>query len=295
MNDCSAVLLAGGASRRLGFDKILSPLAGKPVLAYSLEALDHSPSVSEIVLVAREDTREAITRLAGGAGLAKPWRVVTGGVERQDSVWNGIQATSATAMVLIHDAARPLLTPGMVADLVAATRESGAVICGRPATDTLKLADSSGWIESTVDRSKYWQVETPQVFRRDWIERAYREVQEQKVNVTDDASAVERLGLPVRIVTAGAFNLKITRPADWQMLELWLSIRTGSSLRAAVHALANQASPLLGYLPLLQKYGSTEPKFIDYWEKCLKASEQIEEQLRVLQEMIRSFESGKGN
>jgi len=295
MNGCSAVLLAAGASRRLGFDKILSPLAGRPVLLYALEALDRSAGITDIVLVSREDTADMISKLAAGADLRKPWKVVAGGKERQDSVWNGIRASAPADFVLIHDAARPLLSVSMVETLLASARECGAVICGRPATDTLKVADAEGRIESTVDRTKFWQVETPQVFRRDWIERAYREVQEQGIPVTDDASAVERLGLPVKIVTAGAFNLKITRPADWQLLELWLTFQRGSEFRKAVHQLANQASPLLGYLPLLQKYGGQDPKLAGYLEKCILASQGLETSVRVLQDTVHRLEKDKSD
>lgn len=293
MSGCSAVLLAAGASRRLGFDKILSPLAGKPVLLYALEALGQSVGITDIVLVSREDTAEAVSRLAAGAGLRKPWKVVAGGKERQDSVWNGIRESGPSDFVLIHDAARPLLDVSMVETLLAAARESGAVICGRPATDTLKVADGEGRIESTVDRTKFWQVETPQVFRRELIERAYREVQEQGIAITDDASAVERLGEPVKIVTAGSFNLKITRPADWQLLELWLTFQRGSEFRKAVHQLANQASPLLGYLPLLEKYGGQDPKFAGYLGKCLTAGQGLEASVRVLQETVHRLEKDK--
>jgi 2-C-methyl-D-erythritol 4-phosphate cytidylyltransferase len=293
MSHCSAVLLAAGASRRLGFDKILSPLAGQPVLLYSLEALDRSPGITDIVLVTREDTRKAVESLAAGASLQKPWKVVAGGRERQDSVWNGIQAAESQDQILIHDAARPLLSIEMVETLLGAARAGGAAICGRPATDTLKVADPDGGIESTVDRSKFWQVETPQVFRRDWIERAYADVREKGIAITDDASAVERLGLPVRIITAGAFNLKITRPADWQLLELWLTVQSGSGFRKSVHQLANQASPLLGYLPLLQKYGGNDPKFREYLGKCMDSSQAMEEAIRTLQESVRRFDGDK--
>lgn len=292
MSGCSAVLLAAGASRRLGFDKILSPLAGRPVLLYSLEALDRSPGISDLVLVTREDTRQAVETLVAGAAPAKPWKVVVGGKERQDSVWNGIQAAASSVQILIHDAARPLLTVEMVQALLQAASEGGAAICGRPATDTLKMADAGGLIASTVDRSQFWQVETPQVFRRDWIEQAYREVQEKGLVITDDASAVEHLGLPVRIVTAGAFNLKITRPADWQLLELWLTVQGGSAFRTKVHQLANHANPLVGYLPLLEKYGGNEPKFREYLGKCLQASQILEEGIRELQDSVRHLESG---
>lgn len=288
MNGCSAILLAAGRSKRLGFDKILTPLAGRPVLAYSLEALARSPEVVEILLVTRPDIAEEVGRIAAETAAGKPWRIVEGGAERQDSVWSGLQAVPQdSGLVAIHDAARPLLTPEMVATLVAAARESGSAVCARPATDTLKEAGADGVVVRTIDRSRFWQVETPQVFERRLITEAYRKVQEEKLPVTDDASAVEITGREVRLVAAGLFNLKITRPADWLLLELWLQRERGASIRTELHQLANVLSPVVGYLPLLEKHGGDSPKFREYVAKTAAAAASAEGALRRVQELVR--------
>lgn len=290
MNRCSAILLAAGRSRRLGFDKILSPLAGRPVLVYSLEALARSPEVHEIILVTRPDIAATIMDLAATWAPEIPKRVVEGGAERQDSVWAGLQAVQNDAdWVLIHDAARPLLTPTMVAELLSAARTHGSAVCARPATDTLKEASPGGEVIGTVDRTRFWQVETPQIFRKSVVEAAYRTVREKGLTITDDASAVEHLGHPVQLVPSGAFNLKITRPADWTLLELWLASPRREELRQSLHGLANQMSPLVGYLPLLQKYGGDEPKFKDYLGKVAQAVSQAEKALGEVQTQVRAL------
>lgn len=288
MNDTTAILLGAGRSRRLGFDKILSPLAGRPVLSYSLEALAASPEVKEIIVVTRPDIEQQVAALAARWAGSKPWSTVAGGAERQDSVWAGLQAASReSALALIHDAARPLLTAAMVAELTAAAREKGSAVCARSATDTLKEAEADGRVIRTVDRAKFWQVETPQIFRREAITQAYQEIQGKGVMVTDDASVAEYAGLPVHLVTAGQFNLKITRAADWVLLELWLGTARGLELRRGIHDLANRLSPLVGYLPLLAKYGGQDEKFLGYMAKCGDAVQGAEAAIRQIQMLAR--------
>jgi 2-C-methyl-D-erythritol 4-phosphate cytidylyltransferase len=290
VSDTSAILLGAGRSRRLGFDKILSPLAGRPVLAYSLEALGASPHIAEIVLVTRPDIEAQAATLARQWAPGKPCRVVHGGAERQDSVWAGLQAASpSSALALIHDAARPLLSAEIIDQLVSLAREHGSAVCARPATDTLKEATPEGRVLRTVDRSKFWQIETPQVFRRADITSAYQKVQAEGVAVTDDASVAEHVGLPVRLVNASPFNLKITRPADWTLLELWLRSARGPELRRGIHELANKLSPAIGYLPLLEKYGSGSEKFATYFARVSEALREAEAALRAVQTLAREL------
>jgi len=288
VSDVSAILLGAGRSRRLGFDKILSPLAGRPVLSYSLEALGASPHIAEIILVTRPDIEAQAAALAQQWAPGKPCRTVHGGAERQDSVWAGLQASSpSSALALVHDAARPLLTADMIDQLAVAAREHGSAVCARPATDTLKEATPDGLVLRTMDRSKFWQIETPQVFRLTEIIQAYQKVQQEKVAVTDDASVAEHAGLPVRLVTAGLFNLKITRPADWLLLELWLAPSRGADLRLGIHELANQFSPMVGYLPLLKKHAAGNAKLEGYLDKVGEAVQRAEASLRAVQELAR--------
>lgn len=288
MSDISAILLGAGRSRRLGFDKILSPLAGRPVLSYSLEALGASAAIAEIILVTRPDIETQAAALAAQWAPGTPCRMVHGGAERQDSVWAGLQAAApSSALALIHDAARPLLSAEMIDQLAFTAREHGSAVCARPATDTLKEATPEGLVLRTVDRSKFWQVETPQVFRRAEITEAYQKVQAEGVPVTDDASVAEHVGLPVRLATAGLFNLKITRPADWALLELWLRSARGPALRQGIHDLANKLSPAVGYLPLLEKHGSGSEKFAGYLAKVSEALREAEAALRAVQALAR--------
>ncbi|MDR2463984.1 MAG: 2-C-methyl-D-erythritol 4-phosphate cytidylyltransferase [Verrucomicrobiales bacterium] len=223
MKTCSAILLAAGRSRRLGFDKILTPLAGSPVLHYALSALKKSPLIAEVIVVTREDILPRVKEIAAAADGDNPLRFTIGGAERQDSVSNGLREVSASAAeVLIHDAARPLLGERVIADTLTVAREHGAAVTAHRANDTLKIADDQQRVTATLDRSKIWAMGTPQIFHRDLIVSAYAKVQAEKLPITDDASAVELLGRSVRLVENHGLNLKITRQADWELLELWL-------------------------------------------------------------------------
>ncbi|MFH1066804.1 MAG: 2-C-methyl-D-erythritol 4-phosphate cytidylyltransferase [bacterium] len=219
MKDCSAVLVAAGSGKRLGFDKVLTPLAGKPVVQYSLETLQCAPSIQEIILVTRAELIGKLSELTKNSSIQT--KVIEGGVERQDSVFIGIQQATAD-YVLIHDAARPLVTVDMIEKTLAEARKTGAAVCAQRATDTLKRAAPNGRVLETLNRAKIWHMQTPQIFRRELIARAYRRVQEKNLHVTDDAAAVELLGEPVQLVEANGLNLKITRETDWKLAELWL-------------------------------------------------------------------------
>jgi len=290
MSNCSAILLAAGRSRRLGFDKILTPLAGRPVLQYALQALRESPSITELVLVTRRDLFAAIEDLVQKTPGVNPVKIIEGGAERQDSVFAGLQACAGEAQqILIHDAARPLLCEETIAEVLGVAREKGAAITAHRASDTLKEADESARVTRTLDRSKIWAMGTPQVFRSDWVREAYARVQAESVAITDDAAAVERLGHPVFLVETARLNLKITRPADWAMLELWLSGPRGVRVRQLVHLLSNQISPMTGYLPLLKKYGGADPKFLEYIGKMEQAAGGVQSHLHELQQLAREL------
>ncbi len=289
----TAVLLAAGRSQRLGFDKILTPLAGRPVLHYSLDALADSALIREIVLVTRMDLLERMRQESAPWAGRKPVRVVEGGAERRDSVHAGIRAISPDVpIILIHDAARPLITTQMIEQVWRVAEEKGAAVCARPATDTLKRSTPEGLVIETVDRSEFWQMETPQIFRADIVRSAYALVVEKNIPVTDDASAVEAAGHPVHLVASGELNLKITRPGDWALLELWFGRDKGKLVREGLHNLANSASPLVGYLPMLEKYGGNEPKFRDYLAKVRRSTELLQRDLSGLQGKCREWFGG---
>jgi 2-C-methyl-D-erythritol 4-phosphate cytidylyltransferase len=290
MKTCSAILLAAGRSRRLGFDKILTPLAGKPVLWYALEALKGSPRILEVILVTREDILPQVRDIAATANGDNPVKFVIGGGERQDSVFNGLQQISPLAAeVLIHDAARPLLDEQVIGDTLRVAREKGAAVTAHHANDTLKEATAEQEVTVTLDRSKIWAMGTPQIFRRDLIISAYAKVQAEKLAITDDASAVELLGHPVYLVENPRLNLKITRQADWELLELWLRRGAGAELREKLHDLSNQLTPLLGYLPLLEKYANDEKRVADYLARMKSSSLAVPEVVKDLQKIAREL------
>ncbi|NJK93141.1 MAG: 2-C-methyl-D-erythritol 4-phosphate cytidylyltransferase [Blastochloris sp.] len=288
MKRCSAILLAAGRSQRLGFDKILTPLCGKPVLLYSLESLMASTLIHEVIILTRPDVIPAIEALIEPLPKIKPVRVMPGGKERQDSVYEGLKAVdSGSSHVLIHDGARPLLSVGLIARILEVCEETGASVAAHRATDTLKKVDEDGVIEHTVDRAGIWMMETPQVFARQLITAAYERVIREGLSVTDDASTVELGGGKVRVVESDALNLKITRGEDWKILELWLQRGELTSLREDIHQLSNVVSPLVGYLPLLEKYGGMDEKFKNYFQKSAESLQGLQELLHRIQQRVR--------
>jgi len=289
MKDSTAILLAAGRGTRLGFDKILTPLAGKPVLHYSLEALEGAESIAEIVIPTRPDIRDDMERCVEAAGLRKPYRILEGGAERQDSVLAGLEASAADLRyALIHDSARALVTVELIEKVLRAARDHGGALCGRPCTDTLKQCGDDQSAVKTVDRSRFWQVETPQAFEREPILAAYRKVKEEKLLVTDDASAWEAVGKQARLVDTGDLNLKITRSQDWMVAHLWLSRTSGEDLCQDIHGLNNALSPLVGYLPLIEANPASE-KSRGYFgkinaglDRALPLLEQLRERARAI-------------
>ncbi|HKQ56625.1 MAG TPA: 2-C-methyl-D-erythritol 4-phosphate cytidylyltransferase [Candidatus Eisenbacteria bacterium] len=217
----AAILLCAGKGTRLdaGVDKALAPLAGRPLFAWSLEALERSPAIEHIVVVGPvKRMKDALA----AAGLA-PLKVVAwgeGGRERQDSVARGLQALpEACATVAIHDSARALITPELIARVVGDAIQHGAAIAAMPLSDTLKRG-ALETIETTVPRQGLWCAQTPQVFRRDWIVAAHAAASRQ---ATDDAALVEAIGHRVHLTTGDPLNFKITTPQDLELAEAWLT------------------------------------------------------------------------
>jgi 2-C-methyl-D-erythritol 4-phosphate cytidylyltransferase len=220
-----AIVVAAGSSRRMGFDKLLAPLAGQPVLWHSIHALARCPEVEGFTVVARPDLVEKITRLAESAALGKRVLVVEGGIERHLSVSAGLATLEAEGFVAIHDAARPLVTPEVVAGCLALARMHGAASCASPVSDTVKRGDGAGMVSGSVDRKDLWAMQTPQIFSNRLIREAYAAVLRDGEMVTDEVSAVERLGRGVALYQNGEWNLKITFPRDIGLAELILANR----------------------------------------------------------------------
>ena len=216
--------LAGAPERELA--KAFVSLAGRPLLEHAARALCAVAEISLVVPVLSPEAVGEMTELAPGlAGLAKLGAPVAGGAERQDSVRAGLAALPADVrLVAVHDAARPLVRPEDVARVIRAAEASGAAILAAPVPDTVKRV-RDGRIVETPPRSELYAAQTPQVFRADWLREAIAKADAEGVRGTDDASLVERLGMPVTIVPGPATNLKITTAADLRLAEILLAER----------------------------------------------------------------------
>jgi 2-C-methyl-D-erythritol 4-phosphate cytidylyltransferase len=211
----SAILVAGGSSQRMGFDKLFAVIAGEPVIAHAIRAFERATSVDEIVVVAREDRHDEIRKISRDKGFKKVLSIVPGGERRQDSVRAGLDRINHDAKyVAVHDAARPLITPEQIERAFEQCRVHGAAALAQPVNDTLKRADADLLVVGLVDRRQLSAMQTPQIFERKLLEGAYRAVYAENFLVTDEVSAVERLGYKVALVLDDDFNLKITYSRD---------------------------------------------------------------------------------
>ncbi len=226
----SAIIVAAGRGARMGagVDKLFLKLNGCPVLAYTWRQFERAEGVDEIVLVVREVMKSAFSALGEEYRFRKPFQIIPGGKERQDSVWNGLQALSPSAeIVAIQDAARPCTANTLIAATIAAARQTGAAVAAQPVTDTIKESRDGKLIERTLDRTRLWAVQTPQTFRVEIIRRALAEVRRRGMLVTDDTAACELIGQPVQLVASPQPNPKVTRPEDLPCIEALLRGMTG--------------------------------------------------------------------
>jgi 2-C-methyl-D-erythritol 4-phosphate cytidylyltransferase len=218
----SAIIVAAGKGTRMGanVDKLWLEVAARPVVAHTWRQFNDASCVDEIILVVRDGMQPHFTELAEKFHFQKLFRLVVGGVERQDSVWNGLAALAPdTEIVAIQDAARPCTSAELIAATIAAARETGAAVAAQPVTDTIKETADGKLISRTVDRSKLWSVQTPQTFRVEVIRRAIAAAREQKMILTDDTAACELIGQPVQLVKSATPNPKVTVPADLPFIE----------------------------------------------------------------------------
>lgn len=210
------VIAAAGAGRRMGGGarKQYLRVGGEPVLSRAVRPfLDHPAVAAVVVVLPPEDAADPPGWLA-----SLRVRVVAGGAERGDSVWNGLLALPPSAdPILVHDGARPFVSRGVIDRVVETARRSGAV-AGLPVTDTIKQVDGAGRVRGTPDRSGLWQAQTPQGFPRALLVRAYEQARADGIPATDDAALFERIA-PVQMVLGAADNIKITRPEDLLLAE----------------------------------------------------------------------------
>lgn len=221
---CGAVIVAAGtASRMGGIDKVMAPLRGEPMICCTVRAFQESEVIKEIVIVTRPDLMETIRELC--RDYDKVQAVVAGGSSRQESVEKGLQALSKKVeLAAIQDGARPLVTGALIDRTVRAAHSYGAAAPAIAVKDTIKV-EYMGMVQSTPDRSTLRAVQTPQVFDADLLRGALKKAKEDKAEVTDDCSAVERLGMSVKLVEGDEENIKITTPIDLKIAQLLLEGR----------------------------------------------------------------------
>ena len=218
---CGAVIVAAGSASRMGgIDKVMAPLNGEPMIARTVRAFQNCDAISEIVVVTREDLILPITSLC--SGMDKVQAVVAGGSSRQESVHLGLNALSDKCkLVAIHDGARPLISWQVIDRVVRAANTYGAAAPAIPVKDTIKVVQG-GVVKETPDRASLQAVQTPQVFDFDILRGALKKAKQDGAQVTDDCSAVERMGMAVKIVEGEERNLKVTTPLDLKIAQLLL-------------------------------------------------------------------------
>ena len=218
---CGAVIVAAGSASRMGgIDKVMAPLGGEPMILRTVRAFEDCEAVKEIVIVTREDLMGPIAELC--SGFTKIRSVVQGGSSRQESVKLGLLAFSKEVrLAAVHDGARPLVSGELIDKVIRAAHSYGAAAPAIPVKDTIKVFEG-GFIAATPDRSTLRAVQTPQVMDRDLLLGALEKAEQEGTALTDDCSAVEHIGMRVRLVEGEERNLKVTTPLDLKIAELLL-------------------------------------------------------------------------
>jgi 2-C-methyl-D-erythritol 4-phosphate cytidylyltransferase len=223
----TAIIVAAGSSQRMGFDKLLALLGDKPVLAHTIDAFERTASVKEIILVARADRVTELEELVRENDFKKVSRLVAGGEQRQDSVRAGLKQVNAEAtFVAVHDAARPLVTPEQIERLLELARQRGGAALAEPITNTVKRADENLVVTGSVPRESLYAMQTPQIFARHLLDKAYAAVAANNLSVTDEVSALELLGAKVVLLPNDEWNVKITYPRDLLLAQAALARRS---------------------------------------------------------------------
>ena len=223
---CSAVVVAAGSSERMGSDKIMAELAGLPVLVRALLPFQNSPYVEEIVVVTRADRINRVADVCKEYQLDKVSKVICGGKTRMESALAGVSEVKAEAkLIAIHDGARPLVSEELIERTVLAAKDYLAAVPALPVTDTLKAVDKAGVVVGPVDRETTVRVQTPQVFTADLIKGALTAAVTKGLTLTDDCSAIARMGVKTHTVPGEEDNIKLTTPRDVWLAEAILKER----------------------------------------------------------------------
>ncbi len=220
----TAIILAAGKGSRMkaGINKQFITLKGKPLLAHTMEAFQNCKAIDSIILVAgRDELQLCRETIINHYGFDKVDRLVEGGSERQQSVYNGLAQLKADCnVVVIHDGARPIITGDIIGRCIDAAKIYGAVSAGMPAKETVKILDADGFVEYTPSRDKVWVTKTPQAFQADIIRKAHDNAIEKGILGTDDAFLVESIGIKVRMIESDYENIKVTTPEDIKLAEI---------------------------------------------------------------------------
>ena len=224
---CAALVAAAGSSSRMGgVNKLLEPLGGVPVLVRTLTALQQTKQIEEIIVATREEDLVEISRLCHTYGITKCTKVIRGGETRAHSVLlAALEVSPEVELLAVQDGARPLVTPELIERVITAAVRCGVAAPAVPVKDTIKEVRDGGAVERTVDRSTLRAVQTPQVFDTGLLKAALQDAVENEIPITDDCSAVERLGKVVFLVDGEEENLKITTPVDLILAEAILQAR----------------------------------------------------------------------
>ena len=226
--DVGVIIPAAGQGQRLGSDrsKALLTVAGAPMILHSLRLFARHPAVGPIVVAIREEDRAALQRLLREHRLTGQVQLAAGGASRAASVANALRALpSDIAWVLVHDAARPCLGKELLSRVIEEVRQHEAVAAGLPAALTVKTVDRDQMIRLTLDRESLWLAQTPQAFRRDWLEEAFARAADRLEQMPDDAAVCEWAGYPVRMVHGDPLNVKVTVAEDLALASAVLSLR----------------------------------------------------------------------
>ncbi len=249
----TVIIAAAGQGKRMGAEgnKVFLPLAGKSILAHTIARFAACELIDEMVIVAARGEEDEVSEIARRESPKVPCKIVSGGLERQDSINNALAASSAAAqIILVHDGARPLVSSECIEAVIRGARDFRAAVTAVPVKDTIKLAGEDLTVVKTPERSRLWAVHTPQGFEASLLRLAYQEAVKEGVRATDDASLVERMGVAVKLVGGSYENIKVTTPEDLRLAEALLKKKEEKLMRVGmgydVHCLVEGRKLILG-------------------------------------------------
>ena len=231
----TAIILAAGKGARMnaGMNKQFILLNGKPLLAHTLEAFQSCKEIDSIILVAGSDELQLCKeQILDAYGFDKVDKLVSGGSERQQSVYNGIvEVDESCSVLVIHDGARPIVPDNIIERCIEGAKVYGAVSAGMPAKETIKVLDKDGFVECTPERGRLWVTQTPQAFKLDIIRKAHESAGSKGISGTDDAVLVENMGIKVKMIESSYENIKVTTPEDIIIAETLMNKKCYCNMR----------------------------------------------------------------